>query len=140
MDVLTKVALNSDGVMRFSGLAGVLVAVYLAIMGLNSLLFSFRYAVYSIFCAGVILIAELPSLFNCGPLAKVAAYINPLVKSGIYGVLCLGGISYFINYSWNPLLLAGHLATGALAYQTWKASKSAPPPGYDQVSQTMEDL
>mmetsp|Transcript_28214 Transcript_28214/g.65236 ORF Transcript_28214/g.65236 Transcript_28214/m.65236 type:complete len:139 (-) Transcript_28214:34-450(-) len=134
MEALAKAVVMNDGAARLNGLAGVLIAVYLAFMGLQSLLLSFRYAVYSMAAAGAILVAELPAIFNCGPLAYASKIVTPAVKVLIYGALCLGGLVCFINYSWNPFLLAGHLAVGGLAYRTWSENKGAAPHGYDQVS------
>merc|ERR1719324_2154159 len=65
---------------KLNALIGIGLVLYLALVSIQSLLFSFQYAVYSLFAAGVLVVGELPFLAQCGPLATVANYLTPVLK------------------------------------------------------------
>eukprot|EP00427_Karlodinium_veneficum_P042864 CAMPEP_0169261342 /NCGR_PEP_ID=MMETSP1016-20121227/43041_1 /TAXON_ID=342587 /ORGANISM="Karlodinium micrum, Strain CCMP2283" /LENGTH=141 /DNA_ID=CAMNT_0009343631 /DNA_START=35 /DNA_END=457 /DNA_ORIENTATION=+ len=109
---------------KLNALIGIGIIIYMGIMGFQSLIFSFQYSVYSFFAAGVLVIGELPFVVTCGPLQTIASYLTTTVKAYTYGLVSLGGIACFINISWNPLLLVGHLALGYLAYRCWTSAQA----------------
>merc|ERR1712183_946773 len=99
---------------------GVGIILYLGLVSFQSLIFSFRYSVYSFCAVGVLVLGELPSLAGS---ATLASYVTPMTKAYTYGLVSFGGIMCFINISWNPLLLFGHLLIGFLAYRNLAAGK-----------------
>merc|ERR1719240_2328224 len=86
---------------------GAIVVVYFVIASMHSLIFSFRYAVYSMGVAFVVALGEIPFLLAWGPLAQVVnvdvltTYLTPLYKACIYGGCALGGFGCFVLISFN---------------------------------------
>mmetsp|Transcript_68933 Transcript_68933/g.222811 ORF Transcript_68933/g.222811 Transcript_68933/m.222811 type:complete len:140 (-) Transcript_68933:376-795(-) len=121
---------------RTNSLMGVGIIVYLVAVSMQTLVFSFRYSVYSLGAAAVLAIGELPFLFSCSLLAMVAGWLTPTVKALAYALVCLGGIACFVYVSWSPLLLTGHLLVGLLSYRCWSEGKDRDVQGtyaYEQV-------
>mmetsp|Transcript_48947 Transcript_48947/g.126206 ORF Transcript_48947/g.126206 Transcript_48947/m.126206 type:complete len:158 (+) Transcript_48947:140-613(+) len=148
---------KADGGSKMNSLIGVGIIIYLVTVSIQSLIFSFTYAAYSLAATGVLACGEAPFLLSCGPAkfvaglltasvarpqapfllscgpAKfVAGLLTASVKSVAYGVVAVGGVVCFVNISWNPMLLAGHLLIGFLAYRYWLAGH-ANPYAYEKV-------
>jgi hypothetical protein len=108
---------------------GTVVVAYLVVAAMHSLIFSFRYSVYSLGAAGIVALGEIPFLLAWGPLARcvnvdvLSAYLTPIGKVYIYGALALGGLGCFVLISLNPLLLFGQVLIAALAHRYYLSSK-----------------
>merc|ERR1719453_3071052 len=61
-------------------LLGVLVLAYLALVSWSSLLFSFRYSVYSFAVCGLLALGEVGNFLTCGPLPGLASVLTPQAK------------------------------------------------------------
>eukprot|EP00931_Biecheleriopsis_adriatica_P106166 TRINITY_DN80672_c0_g1_i1.p1 TRINITY_DN80672_c0_g1~~TRINITY_DN80672_c0_g1_i1.p1 ORF type:complete len:160 (+),score=24.90 TRINITY_DN80672_c0_g1_i1:66-482(+) len=122
---------GSGGGSKVNSLLGIAILLYLCVMSVQSLVFSFSYSVYSFFAAGVLALGELPFLLSCGPLPTLASSMAPY-KAYVYGAVSIVGITY-LQVSWNIFLLAGHLAIGFLAYRCWQADRGEKASGFEAV-------
>merc|ERR1719189_606023 len=125
---------------KVDSLIGIGVIIYLVAMSMQTLVFSFRYSVYSLCAAGVLALGELPFLFNCGPLALVATWLTPMVKALAYGMVSLGGIGCFMYVSWSPLLLTGHLLIGFLSWRCFASARVGGGGGYQYEKVDMDEI
>eukprot|EP00746_Dinoflagellata_sp_MGD_P016622 gnl/MRDRNA2_/MRDRNA2_137661_c0_seq1.p1 gnl/MRDRNA2_/MRDRNA2_137661_c0~~gnl/MRDRNA2_/MRDRNA2_137661_c0_seq1.p1 ORF type:complete len:159 (-),score=12.18 gnl/MRDRNA2_/MRDRNA2_137661_c0_seq1:8-484(-) len=106
-----------------TSLIGMGISCYLTIVSVQSLLFSFRFSVYSLIAAAIVAVGEVPFLLSFGPLAILAPYFTPIHKAIVYALLALGGAGCFYNISWNIFLLAGHGGIAFLATRYYAIAK-----------------
>eukprot|EP00929_Paragymnodinium_shiwhaense_P009210 TRINITY_DN113285_c0_g1_i1.p2 TRINITY_DN113285_c0_g1~~TRINITY_DN113285_c0_g1_i1.p2 ORF type:complete len:163 (-),score=45.55 TRINITY_DN113285_c0_g1_i1:147-635(-) len=131
-EVAVKHLLTREGLMKvvnfenLNAFFGVVVLAYLVIVSLQCLLFSFTYSVYTLLVAVVVAVGEVGTLLTCGFLKQFSDVLTPVTKGFLYACCSLGGIGCFVNFSWNPLLLIGHLGVGLLGYRHYISGASAP--------------
>eukprot|EP00927_Polykrikos_kofoidii_P080462 TRINITY_DN77317_c0_g1_i1.p1 TRINITY_DN77317_c0_g1~~TRINITY_DN77317_c0_g1_i1.p1 ORF type:complete len:168 (-),score=32.43 TRINITY_DN77317_c0_g1_i1:139-642(-) len=109
----------------FDSLLGLVVLIYLAFFSIQTLLFTFRYSVYSLCVCCVLAVGEAGQFLTFGPFQGLSAFMTPSTKGFIYLACALGGVACFINISWNPLLLAGHIGVGFLGYKSLNKANAA---------------
>merc|ERR1719379_3292625 len=114
--------------------------VYLVLAALQSLLFSFQYSVYTLLVAGLIAVGEVGYLLPMAPFTSIAGFMTPPTKGLAYALTGMGGLACFVNLSWNPFLLVGHIAVCFLGYRYWmEASRAAAEAAADQASNKAEN-
>ena len=116
-DMLKKMLAGGFGGDKVNTILGLCIAFYLFLVSLQSMLFSFRYAIYSLLACGLVIVGEVGTFIPVQPINTIADFLKPATRGAIYLGSCLGGIACFINISWNPFLLAGHLGVGFLGYR-----------------------
>merc|ERR1719310_1081041 len=115
MESFKRQLFGGGGGESMNSLIGMGISCYLTIVSIQSLIFSFRFAVYSLIAAAIVALGEVPFLLSFGPCSVLAPYFTPLHKAAVYGLLALGGAGCFYNISWNLFLLAGHAGLAFLA-------------------------
>merc|ERR1719379_2428522 len=120
---------------------GLGIFVYLVLAALQSLLFSFQYSVYTLLVAGLIVVGEVGYILPMAPFPAIAGLMTPPTKGLAYALSGMGGLACFVNLSWNPFLLAGHIGVCFLGYRYWmEASKAAAAAAEEQANKAEENI